>query len=133
MGSAVTTLEYIPLPFLDDNYAWLITDGMHAIVVDPGMAQPVIDYCDTHHLRITGILLTHHHADHIGGVTGLLEWSSGHDLPVFGPATEAIEGVTIRLGHQSRVEIAKPKFDATVIAVPGHTKGHIAFYKIGGR
>jgi hydroxyacylglutathione hydrolase len=124
----VITLEYIPLPFLDDNYAWLITDGMHAIVVDPGVAQPVIDYCDTHRLRMTGILLTHHHADRVGGVSELLEWSSEHYFPVFGPAAEAIDTVTVRLSHQSRVEIAKPKFDATVIAVPGHTKGHIAFY-----
>lgn len=47
MSSAVTTLEYDPLPYLDDNYAWLITDGMHADVVEPGIPQPVIDYFDT--------------------------------------------------------------------------------------
>lgn len=125
----MTTLEYIPLPILDDSYAWLITDGMDVIVVDPGMAQPVIDYCDTHSLRITGILLTHHHADRVGGVSELLEWSSKHYLPVFGPAAEAIDTVTINLDHESWVEIASPRFDAIVIAVPGHTKGHIAFYQ----
>jgi hydroxyacylglutathione hydrolase len=132
MGSTVRTLEYIPLPFLDDNYAWLITDGMDAIVVDPGMAQPVIDYCDTRRLTLTGILLTHRHADNVGGVSGLLEWSSEHYLPVFGPAAEATDSVTVHLGHRSRVVIAKPKVHAILIAVPGHTKGAHCFLPVGG-
>jgi ribonuclease BN (tRNA processing enzyme) len=104
----VKSLEYIPLPFFEDNYAWLITDGTHVIVVDPGEAAPVIRYCEARQLRLSGVLLTHHHTDHTGGVANLLDSSSNHAVPVFGPATEPIFGVTTRVGDGYRVELAEP-------------------------
>src|SRR5258705_8114129 len=61
----VSELEYVPVPFFEDNYAWLITDGRAAIVVDPGDAGPVIRYCEANHLKLAGILVTHHHFDHV--------------------------------------------------------------------
>jgi hydroxyacylglutathione hydrolase len=128
-GESVKSLEYIPLPFFEDNYAWLITDGTHVIVVDPGEAAPVIRYCEARQLRLSGVLLTHHHTDHTGGVANLLDSSSNHAVPVFGPATEPIFGVTTRVGDGYRVELAEPHFSATVIGVPGHTDGHIAFFR----
>ena len=58
----------------DDNYIWLISDKHCAVIVDPGDAAPVIKYLTEHHLKLTTILITHHHADHIGGVADLLAW-----------------------------------------------------------
>ncbi|WP_066803086.1 hydroxyacylglutathione hydrolase [Moraxella oblonga] len=61
-------MKIIPIPILNDNYVWLITQGNHAIAVDIGDDEPVIDYLKKHHLDLSAILITHHHDDHIGGV-----------------------------------------------------------------
>ena len=73
-----------PLPAFEDNYVWALTDDSGAgLVVDPGDAAPVLRAMGEG-LRLRGILLTHHHHDHIGGVPGVLEQLP--DLPVIGPA-----------------------------------------------
>jgi glyoxylase-like metal-dependent hydrolase (beta-lactamase superfamily II) len=61
-------LEYVPVPFNNDNYAWVITDGTFGIVVDPGAAGPVAAYMHSRKLIVTAVLITHHHGDHVGGV-----------------------------------------------------------------
>lgn len=122
-------LEYVPIPFLGDNYAWLITDGQSAIVVDPGDSGPVIRYCDENDLVLRGILITHHHPDHMAGIESLLAWSSDSTISVFGPARSKIPGVSARVGHGFCVKFTEPAFEATVIAVPGHTQDHIAFFE----
>ncbi len=127
----VPVLEYVPVPFFEDNYAWLITDGRAAIVVDPGDAGPVIRYCEENHLKLSGILVTHHHPDHVGGIDGLLAWSANASLPVYGPAKAHISGVSVRVGHGFCVKFKSPAFQATVIEVPGHTHDHIAFFEAG--
>ncbi|MGF6781607.1 hydroxyacylglutathione hydrolase [Paraburkholderia sp. GAS334] len=127
----MSELEYVPVPFFEDNYAWLITDGRAAIVVDPGDAGPVIRYCEENHLKLAGILITHHHPDHVGGIDGLLGWSGNYTIPVYGPAKTHISGVSIRIGHGFCVTFEEPAFQATVIAVPGHTQDHIAFFEAG--
>lgn len=127
----VSELEYVPVPFFEDNYAWLITDGRAAIVVDPGDASPVIRYCEEHHLTLAGILVTHHHSDHVGGVDDLLAWSGSASLPVYGSAKVQIPGVSVRVKHGFCVTFEAPAFQATVIEVPGHTHDHIAFFEAG--
>ncbi len=115
----------------DDNYIWLLSKGHCAVVVDPGDAQPVIEVLKKETFDLQVILITHHHADHIGGVTELLAWCEEHqgNRPiVYGPANEEIACVTEPLIGGDVVNI--PNLDATfkVIDVPGHTAGHIAFY-----
>lgn len=83
-------LEYVPVPFYEDNYAWVLTDGQHAIVVDPGAAEPIVEYLTDRQLVVTAILLTHHHADHVGGVQTLLRACGRPDASVFGPARSAL-------------------------------------------
>jgi hydroxyacylglutathione hydrolase len=117
-------LSIIPIPAFRDNYIWLIREGAHAAVVDPGDAAPVIAYLDRERLQLSAIIATHHHNDHVGGNLGLLaRWQ----VPVFGPARETIPGCTNALGEGDRIEV--PGIDVTfdVLDIPGHTAGHIAF------
>jgi len=114
----------IPIPAFRDNYIWLIRKDTHAAVVDAGDAAPVIAYLEREGLRLSAIIATHHHNDHVGGHVALLErWS----VPVFGPARENIPGRTHALGEGDRIDV--PGIDATldVLDIPGHTAGHIAF------
>jgi hydroxyacylglutathione hydrolase len=113
-----------PIEAFSDNYIWLIEDGTHAVVVDPGDALPVLDELETCDLELTAILLTHHHHDHVGGVLELLQT---FNAKVYGPAHETLPACDVRLGQQDQVDIAQPALSFTVLDVPGHTAGHIAY------
>ena len=119
-----TTLSVLTVPAFKDNYLWLIHDGSNAAIVDPGDAAPVKAALAAHALRLTAILLTHHHADHIGGVPALLDdW----EVPVFGPRSDGIERVTQPLGQGERIVVPGLDLALDVMDVPGHTRGHIAY------
>jgi hydroxyacylglutathione hydrolase len=126
-------LEIVPLAAFSDNYIWLLRNATHAAVVDPGDAAPVLAYLQQHQLDLCAILVTHHHGDHIGGIEEILAHSpvSAHvpaNLPVYGPASEAIDEVNRPLADGDRVELPELNTSFEVIAVPGHTRGHIAYY-----
>ena len=106
-----------------DNYIWLFRVGNRAWVVDPGESAGVLGYLDKHHLILEGILLTHHHDDHTGGVEHL---RSVRNTRVYGPARERLPEPVIRLLHGDEVDALGVRF--RVIDVPGHTAGHIAYY-----
>ncbi|MEX5744854.1 hydroxyacylglutathione hydrolase [Massilia sp. X63] len=119
-------LSVLTVPAFNDNYLWVIHDGVHAAVVDPGDAGPVRDALAEHHLTLTAILLTHHHADHIGGVPALLAHRA---VPVFGPRHDGIEGITHPLGEGDRIAVPGLALELSVLEVPGHTLGHIAYVR----
>ena len=119
-------LSVLTVPAFNDNYLWLIHDGSHAAVVDPGDAGPIREALAAHNLSLTAILLTHHHADHIGGVASLLaEWP----VPVYGPRKDGIAVVSQALDEGDRVQVAGLDLELEVLEVPGHTLGHIAYVR----
>lgn len=120
-----TNYTIIPLPAFDDNYIWLLRRGDDAAVIDPGDAAPVLEFLERHHLRLRAILVTHHHGDHVGGIPDLLKH---FDVPVFGPAGEPIDTLTLTLTDGSHVELPELGVQFDVLSVPGHTRAHIAYY-----
>jgi len=116
-------MKIIPLPAFADNYLWLVHDGSRALVVDPGDAQPVLDALQRAGLQLTAILVTHHHADHTGGVQALRNATGAE---VFGPAGEDIPAPFTPLAGGDTITALDLPW--TVLDVPGHTAGHIAFY-----
>jgi hydroxyacylglutathione hydrolase len=112
-----------PIGAFADNYIWWLSDGRTAVVVDPGDAAPVIAKLKTTGQTLGAILVTHHHADHVGGVDALVRLTQA---PVYGPQAEAIAGVTVPFAGGERLMLLGETFD--VLAVPGHTRAHIAYY-----
>ncbi|CAN5384100.1 hydroxyacylglutathione hydrolase [soil metagenome] len=110
------------LPAFSDNYLWLLQRGSEAAIVDPGDGSVVERALVERGLRLTAILLTHHHADHTGGAAML---AARHRCPVYGPAGEAIPATTVRLSDGDSFEAVGVRF--TTMNVPGHTLGHVAY------
>lgn len=115
------------LPAFSDNYIWMFHDGQNAVVVDPGQDAPVHAALDKLSLQLAGILVTHHHADHVGGVDALRGRLKGS---VYAPAREKIPEPCVRLVEGDVVELLGCRF--RVIDVPGHTAGHIAYVSEAG-
>lgn len=117
-----------PISAFSDNYIWLIYDSAtrRAFVVDPGDAEPVRSRLDALGLTLEGVLITHHHFDHVGGLPTLCAEGG---LTVFGPHNPGIEQITSRLSAGDSIEVLGHRFD--VLEVPGHTLDHIAYFHGG--
>lgn len=124
------SLEIIPIAAFKDNYIWLLRLGKNAVVVDPGDAAPVIAVLRELSLSLTGILITHHHSDHIGGVHDLLAYQNAlaNNIPIYAPRLEHYDFPHIALDDLAQVELPEIQQTFTVISIPGHTLGHIAYY-----
>lgn len=112
------------IPAFEDNYLWVLHDGSHAVVVDPGDADPVLEYLADEGLALSGILLTHHHPDHVGGVEALLATTR---VPVYGPRDPRMDMVSCPVGEGDLVVLQDPPLSLRVLEVPGHTSSHIAY------
>lgn len=112
----------------DNNYIWIIRsdapEDRHAWIVDPGVSREVIDYFQQHQLILCGILLTHHHYDHTGGIQDVL--ASLGDVPVYSNARGPYKHVTHHVTEGDSVDVLGQTFQ--VLDIPGHTHEHIAFY-----
>jgi hydroxyacylglutathione hydrolase len=118
-------VEVVPLRAFKDNYIWALRNNRYAAIVDPGDAQPVLDFLQRERLELCAILATHHHADHVGGIAALLV----HRLvPVYGPRGEPISTLTHPVGEADEVAIPQLGLRFGVLDIPGHTRAHIAYY-----
>jgi hydroxyacylglutathione hydrolase len=112
------------LPAFRDNYIWLLQRGVHAVVVDPGEAAPVQRALAASKLMLEAVLVTHHHADHMGGAA---ELAREHSCPVYGPAGESIGVVDMPLAEGAEASLPGIGARFRVLDIPGHTAGHIAY------
>jgi hydroxyacylglutathione hydrolase len=114
----------IPIPALRDNYIWVVREGGNAVVVDPGDAAPVLAYLEREAVALKGILVTHHHGDHVGGIPAL---TARHPAPVYGPARETIPGRTHAVAEGDTIALPELALELSVLDVPGHTAGQVAY------
>jgi hydroxyacylglutathione hydrolase len=121
-------VEIVPVPQLTDNYAYLLIDPTtrDAAVVDCAEAPVVLAEAERLGVRLTAVLATHHHFDHVGGNPGLLAALPG--LRVYGSAGDAprIPGITHRVRDGDPVQVGSIQGQA--IMIPAHTSGHVAFH-----
>lgn len=119
-------IEIIRIPAFKDNYIWLLVNRntQCAAVVDPGEAGSVLHYLREQSLKLSAILITHHHRDHCGGVSELLEH---FPTPVYGPKREVIPNCSVPLQEGDTIDLHTVGISFRILDIPGHTLGHIAY------
>lgn len=120
-------LEIVQIPVLNDNYVYLAREPQSGAVgvVDPAVHEPVLAELKRRNWTLTHILNTHHHPDHVGGNMALKEATG---CRIIGPEADAerIPGLDIAVGDNEGINLGNET--ARVFDVPGHTKGHIAYW-----
>ena len=120
-------LTIIQIPVLTDNYIYLIHDPLSedTAVIDPALAQPVLDVLDKKGWRLTYILNTHHHLDHVGGNLELKE-KNGCKIIAAQSDRERIPGIDIGVNEDDVISLGS--HSVRIISTPGHTSGHIVYH-----
>ncbi len=128
-------IQVFPVPAFNDNYLWLFHSdnengggSKQAWVVDPGDAEVILKALDERELKLAGILITHHHPDHTGGIDSLLK--NFPNIPVYGPAGGSVPQVTEPLNDGDSITIDEG-IAFEVLSLPGHTLDHIAYFRSG--
>ena len=123
----MSTLQIVQIPILRDNYLYLVHEPSTetTAAVDPGELQPALDALDARGWKLTHILNTHHHPDHVGANLGL---KAATGCTIVGPAAERdrIPGIDIAVSGGDRYALGAA--ESVVLDVPGHTSGHIAWW-----
>lgn len=116
-------MQTLVIPALSDNYIYLLSDSREAVVVDPGDAGPVLEPLRANGLLLRTVLLTHRHADHTAGADALRRATG---CAVLGPGECAACGLDRTVVDGETVACGAHVLH--VLAVPGHTVGHVAYY-----
>jgi len=116
-----------PIPAFRDNYIWAIVNinTHYTTIIDPGEAQPVMDFIEKHKLALEAILVTHHHPDHIGGINALVK---KYHPKVFAPISNYIPHADYRLTNDDTITLNNTECHFQIMSIPGHTLDHIAYY-----
>lgn len=116
-----------PIPAFSDNYIWAIHDvnNNNLTVVDPGDAKPVLSYLEKQQIKLSAILITHKHWDHIGGVTALKKRFP--EIEIYGPQHSSSD-VTHPVQENDEVHLKEFQLTFKVLETPGHTLDHIAYF-----
>ena len=110
------------IAILSDNYVWALHDQRSCIVVDPGTAAPILAWLAKRRLQLVGILITHHHPDHCGGLADLPE------VTTYGPAHPALSARVQPVTDGETLAFPELALEVKVIATPGHTLTHLCFH-----
>ena len=124
----MSSIDVVPVRAFQDNYIWTLRCGDVAAVVDPGDAQPALDFLTANNLTLAAILNTHHHNDHVGGNAALLQH---RQVAVYGPHDDRVPTISRRLREGERFTLEHFDIEFAVFEIPGHTRTHIAFYGAG--
>lgn len=125
-----STVNVTAIKAFADNYLWAVTRNNKAALVDPGDGDACIDFLEEKQLILSTILVTHHHADHTGGIKALVAYCQQKQWPltIYGPANEEIPLCDVKLVQDDEIHLADLDIDFHVIDLPGHTLGHIAYF-----
>lgn len=121
-------IETTAIKAFSDNYIWLVINFEEkiALCVDPGDASPVLNVLEQQQLRLTDILITHHHFDHTGGIKGLKQRFP--EATVYGPKDARIPPIEHFLEQDQQLTINAFSLKFDIISTPGHTSQHLCYY-----
>jgi hydroxyacylglutathione hydrolase len=111
------------IPVLTDNYAYVVSDGETALVIDPGEPRPVREFIRQSGLKLEAVLLSHHHGDHTGGA-GTLARAFGSRIT--SPDSRRVAGTDHMARPDSCFRVGT--IEVQVLGLPGHTSTHVGFF-----
>lgn len=125
MGNVDYHVKYVKA--FKDNYIWLIlnNESTRCIAIDPGESSGLINFLSDNNISLESVWITHHHSDHCGGIQTLKDT---FNIKIYGPKNENIPGVDIKVGENDCLQPSFTKTTFRVMEIPGHTRGHIAYY-----
>jgi hydroxyacylglutathione hydrolase len=130
-SQTTSNMQVSMIKAFSDNYIWAISShNSNALaIVDPGDADVCINYIEQNQKQLSSILITHHHSDHVGGIEKLRQYCKDKDWPltIYGPENEKIPHCDFKLNGNSVVKLDDLALELSVIDLPGHTRGHIAY------
>tara|TARA_B110000014_G_C20094646_1_gene573600 strand:- start:122 stop:850 length:729 start_codon:yes stop_codon:yes gene_type:complete len=118
-------INIFPIKAFKDNYIWIIQEKNNAVIVDPGEAKPSLNKLKEMGLKLVGILITHKHFDHIGGVEELIK--NFPKVKIYGPENNEFRFKYEIVKEGDLISIINTEIKFYVIETPGHTLDHIVY------
>lgn len=117
-----------PIAILNDNYVWTIIHKHNTVIVDPGTSEEVIKFHENNNLHPTAIIITHHHNDHVGGLSKLIET---YNVSVYAPQNKKFKFDFMPVKENDEIKLFNNALTLKVAEVPGHTLDHIIYFGDG--